>query len=126
MTIFKETIEEEYLTTAEAKELLAEVQTEYAAAGETDDEGEEEEEIRYELARAIEHANRFAELDPEEARELVAELRDLEKVEAKTAYKIADLLPGNRTELRSVFAQERYSLDGDELDEILDVVAKYA
>jgi DNA-directed RNA polymerase subunit F len=25
-----------------------------------------------------------------------------------------------------VFAQERYSLDGEELDEILDVVAKYA
>jgi len=25
-----------------------------------------------------------------------------------------------------VFAQERYSLDGDELDDVLNVVAKYA
>jgi len=40
--------------------------------------------------------------------------------------KIADLLPEDRTELRSVFAQERYSLDGDELDDVLNVVAKYA
>jgi DNA-directed RNA polymerase subunit F len=123
MTIFKETIEEEYLTTPEAKRLLADVQTEYAAAREDDDDSEE---IRYELARAIEHANRFAELDPEESLELVADLQDLQKVEEKTAYKIADLLPRNRTELRAVFAQERYSMDGDELDEILDVVAKYA
>jgi DNA-directed RNA polymerase subunit F len=36
------------------------------------------------------------------------------------------VLPGDRTELRSVFANERYALDGEELDEILNVVAKYA
>jgi DNA-directed RNA polymerase subunit F len=42
------------------------------------------------------------------------------------AYKIADLLPMDRDELRSVFAHGRYSLDGDELDEILNVVARYA
>ena len=40
--------------------------------------------------------------------------------------KIADLLPRDRTELRAVFAKQRYALDGDELDEILNVVAKYA
>jgi len=40
--------------------------------------------------------------------------------------KITDLLPEDRTELRSVFAQERYSLDGEELDEVLSIVAKYA
>lgn len=117
MTIFKETIEEEYLTTAEAKALLAEVEAEQAAG---------EEELRYELARAIEHANRFATLDPGESVELVDELESIEKVDTEVAYKIADLLPQSRTELRAVFAQERYSLDGEELDEILDTVAKYA
>jgi DNA-directed RNA polymerase subunit F len=117
MTIFKETIEEEYLTIAEAKALLADVQTEATT---------EDEELRYELARAVEHANHFSALDPEESLELVSELAELEKVEEKTAYKIADLLPQSRSELRAVFAQERYTLDGSELDEILDVVAKYA
>lgn len=56
----------------------------------------------------------------------MAELREFEKVDEATAYKIADLLPRSRDELRAVFAKERYALDGDELDEVLNVVAKYA
>jgi len=118
MTIFKEIVDEEYLTVSEAKELLADVEDERA--------DEEEREMRYELARAVEHVNRFATLDPEESREVVAELEELEKVDEKTAYKIADLLPRDRDELRAVYAQERYSLSGEELDAVLDVVAKYA
>jgi DNA-directed RNA polymerase subunit F len=117
MSIFKEQLDEEYLTVAEVKDLLAEVERDRAA--------DEEREMRYELARAIEHVNRFAVLDPEESRELVADLLEIEKVDEPTAYKIADLLPEDRNELRAVFAQRRYALDGDELDEILDVVAKY-
>jgi DNA-directed RNA polymerase subunit F len=118
MTIFKEVVDEEFLTVSEAKELLADVEEERAL--------DEEREMQYELARAIEHVNRFATLDPEESVELVEELAELEKVEGATAYKIADLLPADRDELRSVFAQERYSLSGEELDEVLDVVVKYA
>jgi DNA-directed RNA polymerase subunit F len=118
MTIFKEKLSEEYLTIAETKELLADLEAERAL--------DEDREMRYELARAIEHVNRFAELDPAESRELVAELEELEHVDEAIAYKIADLLPRNRDELRAVYAKERYNLSGDELDEVLDVVAKYA
>jgi len=117
MTIFKERVGEEYLTVAETKELLADVEAERAA--------DEQRELRYELARAIEHVNRFATLDPEESREFVADLQELEGVEEPTAYKIANLLPEDRDELRSIYAQERYSLSGKELDEILGVVARY-
>jgi DNA-directed RNA polymerase subunit F len=108
MTIFKEKLSEEYLTTSEVKALLEEVEAERAA--------DEEREVRYELARAIEHVNRFAFLDAEESRELVEELLELEKVDEPTAFKIADLLPQSRDELRSVYAQQRYALSGDELD----------
>ncbi|TKX56075.1 RNA polymerase Rpb4 family protein [Halorubrum sp. SP3] len=118
MTIFKEKLDEEYVTTSEAKEILVEIEDERAA--------DEDRDLRYELARAIEHVNRFADLDPDESRELVEELTELDQIDLPTAVKITDLLPEDRTELRSVFAQERYSLDGEELDEILDVVAKYA
>lgn len=118
MTIFKEKLDEEYLTTSEAKELLAGIEDERAL--------DEDREMRYELARAIEHVNRFAVLDAEESRELVEELLELEKVDEPTAYKIADILPQDRDELRAVYAQERYTLGGDELDDILNVVAKYA
>mgnify|MGYP000143735606 FL=1 len=118
MTIFKEVLDEEYLTTPEAKELLADIEAERAL--------DEDREMRYELARAIEHANRFAVLDAEESRELVEELLELEKVDEATAYKIADILPEDRDELRTLFAQGRYSLSGEELDDVLDIVAKYA
>lgn len=118
MTIFQDKLDEEYLTIAEVKEILGELEAQRAH--------DEDHEMRYELARAIDHVNRFALLDTEESRELVAQLREFDKVNDETAYKIADLLPESRDELRAVYAQERYSLDGDELDEILNVVAKYA
>ncbi|MEZ3114333.1 RNA polymerase Rpb4 family protein [Halobaculum sp. MBLA0147] len=118
MTIFKETLDEEYLTVSEAKEILETVEAERAA--------DEDRELRYELARAVEHVNTFAFLEAEESRELVEELSELEKIEIGTAIKIADILPGDRTELRSVFANERYAMSGDELDDVLNVVAKYA
>lgn len=118
MSIFKEKVDEEYLTVAEAKVLLEEIEVERAA--------DEDREMRYELARAIEHVNEFALLDPEEAQELVDELEAHDKVDEQTAYKIADLLPQSRDELRAVYAQQRYSLSGDELDEILNIVKQYA
>jgi DNA-directed RNA polymerase subunit F len=65
-------------------------------------------------------------LDPEESADFVAELLEQEKVDEATAYKIANTLPRDRDELRALYAQERYTLSGDELDDILDVVAKYA
>ena len=117
MTIFKEKIDEEYLTTAEAKALLSEVEADRAL--------DEDREMRYELARAVEHVNRFAALDPEESRELVERLVEFDEIDERTACKIADLLPESRDELRAVFAQERYTLSGDELDEVLNVVAEY-
>ena len=118
MTIFKEKLDEEYLTAAEVKEELQSVEEQRAA--------DEDRELRYELARAIEHVNRFALLDAEESRELVERLKELDKVDNPTAHKIADLLPRDRDELRTVYAQERYSLSGEELDAILDIVAEYA
>ncbi|ELY48334.1 RNA polymerase Rpb4 family protein [Natronorubrum sulfidifaciens] len=118
MTIFKEIVDEEFLTVSETKELLADIEAERAL--------DEDRELRYELARAIEHVNRFTVLEPEDAQALVDDLQDLEKVDEATAYKITNLLPRNRDELRSVYAQQRYSLSGDELDEILNVIAKYA
>ena len=117
MSIFKEKVSEEYLTVAETKAILEELERERAA--------DEDREMRYELARAIEHVNRFAALGPEESLEFIDELLELEKVDEPTAYKIANLRPQDRDELRAIYAQERFTLSGDELDAILEVVAKY-
>ena len=99
MTIFKKVLDEEYLTTPEAKELLSDIENERAL--------DEDREMRYELARAVEHVNRFAVLGAEESRELVEELLELEKVDEPTAYKIANLLPDS--EYRSWANTERSS-----------------
>ncbi|ESS09955.1 MAG: DNA-directed RNA polymerase, subunit F [uncultured archaeon A07HN63] len=118
MTIFKEKLDEEYVTIAEAKTILNEVEAERA--------DDEDRDLQYELARAVEHVNRHASLEADEAQELVDQLTELETVNAKTAHLIADLLPEDRTELRAIYAKERFNLDGEELDEILDIVAQYA
>jgi len=117
MSIFKEKVDEEYVTISEVKSLLSDVEMERA--------DDDDRELQYELARAIEHVNRYAVLEPEEARELVGKLTDIEKVNEETAHKIVDLLPEDRTELRSIYAQERFALSGEELDEILNLVAQY-
>ena len=117
MSIFKEKLDEEYITISEAKSLLNEVEDERA--------NDEDRDLRYELARAIEHVNRHATLEAEESRELVDDLLELDKVSEEIAHRIADLLPEDRTELRAIYANERFTLDGEELDDILDVVAKY-
>jgi DNA-directed RNA polymerase subunit F len=117
MTIFKEKLDEEYLTLAETKEILEDIERERAL--------DEDREMRYELTRAVEHVNRFAQFEPEESLEFVAELQELEKVDEATAYKIVNLLPEDRDELRTLYAKERYTLSGEELDDILNVVSKY-
>ncbi|MDY6780243.1 MAG: RNA polymerase Rpb4 family protein, partial [Halobacteria archaeon] len=75
--------------------------------------------------RSIDHVNELAALDADEAEEMLDELLELEQVDDFVAHKVVDLLPRNRDELRSIYAKERYSLDSDELDEILNIVAKY-
>lgn len=114
--IVKDKLDEEYVTIAEVKETLNEMAEERA---------EQDREMAYELRQSLDHANEFAVLDAEEARELVEEVSEFEQVDDFVAHKIADLLPKNRDELRAIYAKERYSLDTDEIDEILNVVAKY-
>ena len=117
MTIFQEIVSEEYLTVSEVKEYLQKIEKERSL--------DEDRELPYELARTIEHVNRFSVLGAKEARELVNKLIELDKVNTLTACKIADLLPQSRDELRSVYTQNRHNLDGEELDKILVIVAEY-
>ena len=40
------------------------------------------------------------------------------------AYRIASIMPKSRDELRAIYAKERFTLSGEELDEILDLVKR--
>ena len=110
--IVKRVLQEELLTLAEAKEILDQIRLDRA----------EEEELGYELRRAIRHAELFAKGAAEESRAMVEELKKLDKMTADIAVKIADIRPNTKDELRAIYAKERFTLSEEELNGILDIV----
>ena len=109
--IVKSILKEELLTLAEVRAILDEIRTKRAS----------EEELGYELRRAIRHAELFSKGTAEESRLMVEELNKLEKMSPDIAIKIADIRPKTRDELRAIYAKERYNLSEEELDAILDI-----
>jgi DNA-directed RNA polymerase subunit F len=110
--IVKNILYEELLTLAEVRDILDEIRTKRA----------NEEELGYELRRAIRHAELFAKGTASESKSMVEELRKLEKMNPEIAVKIADIRPKTKDELRAIYAKERYTLSEEELDSILEIV----
>lgn len=96
---------------AEVKEILDQIRLDRA----------DEEELGYELRRAIRHAELFSKGTAEESRAMVAELMKLEKMNRTIAIKIADIRPVTKDELRAIYAKERFTLSEEELDSILEI-----
>ncbi len=109
----KGVISEERITLPELREALLRVEAERLEAGK---------ERSYELRRSIEHANQVAKTSAEQSRKLVEELLKLDKVRPDIAFRIANVMPKTRDELRAVYAKEKYTLTTDELDAILNLV----
>jgi DNA-directed RNA polymerase subunit F len=110
--IVKCVLQEDLLTLAEVKELLDQIRLKRA----------DEEELGYELRRAIRHAELFAKGTAEESQAMVAELMKLEKMNKQIAVKIADVRPTSKDELRAIYAKERFTLSEEELNSILEIV----
>lgn len=121
--IVKEIIEDTALTLAEAKDMLntqrkiGRGKEKKGAAG--------EEEVRYERRKASEHTTKFAKLGAKESRVLINELLGLEKMKEEIAVRIADLMPKSKNEVRAIYAKERFTLTEENIEKILDCVAKY-
>ena len=112
--IVKTVLEEENLTLSEVKEIFVGLTIPRS-----------EEEFTYEFRRALDHVNTFAKLTAPQSRELVNELKNLEKMKEGIAIRIADIIPLSKDEIRSIYAKERFSLTEAELDEILDIIARF-
>jgi DNA-directed RNA polymerase subunit F len=106
-------ISEEKVTLPEMRSVLLRVESERLAA---------EKEMSYEFRRSIEHANQLAKTDPEKSRDLVTELTKMEKMKPEIAYRIANIMPKTRDEVRAIFAKERYTLTPEEIDSIIELV----
>ena len=85
----------------------------------------EREEMLYEQRIALEHAQKFAKLPVKKTNDMIKELMKLEFLEEIHAYKLADLLPNTKDDIKSIFAKERITLDEDKIKKILEIVGKY-
>jgi DNA-directed RNA polymerase subunit F len=109
-------ISEEKVTLPEMRSVLLRVESERLAA---------EKEMSYEFRRSIEHANQLAKTDPEKSRDLVTELTKMEKMKPEIAYRIANIMPKSRDEVRAIFAKERFTLSPEEIDSIIELVTTH-
>lgn len=81
--------------------------------------------LSYEQRLALEHAQHFTKLKLKDTKAIVEELKKLERVNEINAHKIADILPTHGDDIIAIFAKERFNLEKEEIDEILEIVAKY-
>ena len=106
-------LSEEKVTLPELRAALMGVEAERIAA---------EKELSYEFRRSMDHANQLSKTTPEKSKELVDKLLKLEKMKPEIAYRIANIMPKSRDEVRAIFAKERYTLSPEELDKIIELV----
>lgn len=142
--------EEQYVTVAEVKELLAaenerrtKLMKENQIAPAVDyktDENEEvvvvEEETAFNQVQkeAMAHAEATCRLSKENAKKLVKELEGLSFTDSGVATvmkdgiticKIVDVLPKYPEDVRAIFSKERVKLEADDIAKIIDTVNKY-
>jgi len=86
---------------------------------------EKESELKYEQKNALEILQKSAKLDLEKSKALVGELKKIEKLRDREAVAIANSLPEDRDDLRTVLQKDYNSLTDDEINLVLETVKKY-
>jgi DNA-directed RNA polymerase subunit F len=109
--ILEETVEEGRLVSlAEVKAMLEKSQA-------------AREELTYEQKIALEHARRFARVEPKVAQAIVAAIQKaMPDIEPKYAIRVADLLPQHADDVRSIFQKSRHDLTDDDVAKVLAIV----
>lgn len=105
---------EQYLTLAEVRDLLT---------AEAETRGQES--LLASQKHALEHAQAVCSISLEDAKAIVDEVSQIDVVTDSVAYKIADILPRNPEDVRAIFSKERVTLEKDQIQAILDIVAKH-
>ncbi len=117
--IGRKKLEEHYLTIAETKELLERRKAEGM-------EENPEEPMFYEARVSLEHAERFAKLKPEQARELKEKLMSLfDWLDERLASKVIDIMPEDYSDIRVIFSKEDYMPSPEEAEKIVSLLDEY-
>ncbi len=112
---FKEVLDFEYITAAEAKDIMEDIVAKRKEKGE----------LSFETRKTMNYLNAVVKIAPEKARKIVEEVSRLPLVSEEMAIKIAEILPEIPDEVRVIFAKERITLGQEEIEQILDIVKKY-
>ena len=103
---------EQYVTLAEVRDLLTEA-------------NEKRGELSTIQKSAMAHAQTIAKITKEDADQIVERTQALDFVTETTSYKIADILPKYPEDVRAIFAKERITLEPDDIQKVLVIVAEY-
>lgn len=101
---------EEVVTNVEAKEIL--------------ERREKVGELKYEQKNALDILRKFLRVPPEKIKQLVEDLRKVEKLRERQVVAIANFLPEDKDDLRVILQKEYSIFTNDEIDLILSTVKK--
>ena len=105
---------EQYVTLAQVRELL-----------------EAEAEIRgydnllQSQKAALDHAQTVCSISLEQANAIIDEVKQIDIVSDAVALKIADLLPRYPEDVRAIFSKERVTLEPQQIQQRIDIVAQH-
>lgn len=84
------------------------------------------EELTYEQKIALEHAKRFARVNPTAARKIITQVTaTLPNVEEKFAIRVADLLPQHADDVRALFQKSRHDLTDSDIEKVIAIVDEH-
>ncbi len=76
---------------------------------------------------AFEYASKFSKLTEKKAEKLLEELSQagIPRIKDRHLVKLVDIMPESPEEIRAVFLKEDITLNKEDIDKILEVLAKY-
>lgn len=101
---------EKIISDAEAKEVL--------------EKRSKEAELKYEQKNAVDVLKKFVKSDSKKIKSLIGELKPISKLRDKQIVAIANLLPEDRDDLRTILHKEYNNFSEDEINKILETVKK--
>ncbi len=82
-------------------------------------------ELNYEQKLALEHATYSVHTSPKEADKLIKALMEHERITEALAFKIVEIWPTHPDDVKAIFAKERFTLNDDEIKDIIQKVADH-
>ncbi len=81
-------------------------------------------EMKYKQKNAYDNLKKFVVVDPKKIKSLVEELSKNKKLRTRQIISIANILPDDKDDLRTILHKEYSNFDADEIDLILKEVRK--